>query len=399
MKLNKYFPFVFIYFFINSLALPFGLTYTTLLAPVFYAWIILVRKKEILLPFLAILLPIVVMHMLSADVDTKSYWVSFVNLVLVYISCQAVYTFLLECKDIEKILRQIFVLNFIFCLIAIPFYFTPYYEPLWIEQDIGGNVGRLRRLKLLTYEPSYYALLFTPLFYFFLLQYCLRQNKIKTGWLIPMLFVPYILSFSLGVIAATIIAGIITWILYFKRLTRRKRIINALIYAGAGFVSIMVVLILFFRHNPLFQRIKNILAGEDSSGNGRIRDAFILADKLIHQKNPYWGIGIGQIKILGETTIRNYYLYYTDARVAIPNAVAETMTIFGWVGVSLRLSIEIFLFFYTRVWTNYYRLLLFLFMFIYQFTGSFITNIAEYVIWILAFTRIFPQFDIRRESE
>ena len=97
-------------------------------------------------------------------------------------------------------------------------------------------------------------------------------------------------------------------------------------------------------------------------------------------------------------TIRDYYLYYIDMQVAIPNAVAETMAIFGWVGVSLRLGIEIFLFFYTRVWTNYYRLLLFLFIFVYQFTGSFITNIAEYVIWILAFTRIFQQFDIKAEK-
>jgi hypothetical protein len=398
MKLNKYFPFAFIYFFINSLALPFGLTYTTLLAPVFYAWIILVRKKEILLPFLALLLPFVVIHIVWVGVDIKSYFISFLNIVLVYISCQAVYTFLLQCKDIEKIFRQILILNFIFCIIAIPFYFMPFYEPLWIEQDIGGNVGRLRRLRLFTYEPSYYALLFTPLFFFFLLQYFFRLNKIKSGWLIPMLIVPYLLSFSIGVIAAIVLSGIVTWIIYFSTLTRKRRVVNALIYTGTGFISLMVMLVLFFRHNPFFQRIKNILAGEDSSGNGRIRDAFILADKLIHQKNPYWGIGIGQIKILGETTIRNYYLYYTDARVAIPNAVAETMTTFGWVGVSLRLFIAVFLFFYTRVWTNYYRLLLFVFIFIYQFTGSFITNIAEYVVWLLAFTNVFPQFDIRREK-
>jgi len=160
----------------------------------------------------------------------------------------------------------------------------------------------------------------------------------------------------------------------------------------------MVILILFFRHNPIFQRIKNILSGDDSSGNGRIRDAFILADKLIHQKSEFWGVGIGQIKIMGETTIRNYYMYYTDNVVAIPNAVAETMTIFGWVGVFFRFAMEIFLFFFTRVWTNYYRLLLFLFVFIYQFTGSFITNIAEYLVWIFAFTRAFHQFDTKREK-
>jgi hypothetical protein len=38
--------------------------------------------------------------------------------------------------------------------------------------------------------------------------------------------------------------------------------------------------------------------------------------------------------------------------------------------------------------------MLFIFIFVYQFTGSFITNLAEYVIWILAFTNAFPQFDV-----
>ena len=83
---------------------------------------------------------------------------------------------------------------------------------------------------------------------------------------------------------------------------------------------------------------------------------------------------------------------------SIPNAAAETLAIFGWTGLVLRILVEIFLFFYTRVWTNYYRLLLFLFVFIYQFTGSFITNIAEYVIWILAFTNVFHQFDIKAKA-
>jgi hypothetical protein len=396
MRINKFFPFVVIYFFFNSVVLPFGLTYTTLLAPLFYVWILLKRKKEVVLPFLVIMSPFLLIHIIVVGVDIKSYLISFINLLLVYISCQAVYTFLLECRNFEKIFRRILILNFVFCLVAVPFYFTSYYNVLWTDQDIGANVGHFRRLKLLTYEPSYYAFLFTPFFFYFLLQYCFQQNRISGKWLLPMLFVPYVLSFSIGVIASALIAGTVVWISYFSRLTKKIRIVNTLVYAGAGLASTILVLILFFRQNPVFKRIKNILSGDDSSGNGRIKDAFILADKLIHQKNEWWGVGIGQIKIMGEATIRNYYMYYTDNVVAIPNAVAETLAIFGWVGVSLRISIEIFLFFFTRVWANYYRLLLFLFVFIYQFTGSFITNIAEYLVWIFAFTRAFHQFDIER---
>jgi hypothetical protein len=85
--------------------------------------------------------------------------------------------------------------------------------------------------------------------------------------------------------------------------------------------------------------------------------------------------------------------------VAIPNVTAETLTIFGFAGLLIRFAIEIGLFFYTKVWKNYYRLLLFLFMFVYQFGGSFITNVAEYVIWILAFTNVFKQFDVLQKEE
>ena len=396
--MNKYFPFAFIYFFINSLALPFGLTYTALLAPLFYAWILLIRKKEILLPFIAILLPFIIIHIAVVEVDTASYMISLLNLVLVYIFCQAVYTFLLVCKDIEKIFYHILIINFIACLIAIPLYFTPYFHILWNEQDITEGVGKLRRLKLLTYEPSYYAFLFTPLFFYFLLQYFFKQNKTRGSLLLIMLFLPYLLSFSIGVIGAILLALFFTWIIYFNKLTSKKRIANTIITAGVMLVSVMTVLVLFFRHNPVFTRIANIFNGLDKSGKGRTVDAFLLAGKMLNEKNEYWGIGLGQVKLVGENIIGDYYLYNMDFTASIPNAVAETLAIFGWIGLILRISIELFFFFYTRVWTNYYRLVLFFFVFIYQFTGSFITNIAEYIIWILAFTNVFHQFDVKAKT-
>src|ERR1051326_8882704 len=101
MKVSKYLPFVLIYFFVNSLFLPFGLTYTSLLAPLFYIWVLLVRKKETLLPFLLILLTFVCVHLFFTGVDQKTYFISLLNLVAVYISCQAAYTFFKVCTDPE----------------------------------------------------------------------------------------------------------------------------------------------------------------------------------------------------------------------------------------------------------------------------------------------------------
>ena len=142
----------------------------------------------------------------------------------------------------------------------------------------------------------------------------------------------------------------------------------------------------------------NILTGHDSSVKGRTYDAFVLASKLLEKRNEYWGVGLGQIKIIGQDVIRSYYLYNKDFVARIPNATAETLAVFGWTGLFIRFLIEFFFFVQTKVWTNYYRLWLFLFMFIFQFIGSFITNVAEYVIWILAFTNVFEQFDTRRRE-
>jgi hypothetical protein len=396
MRINKFFPVIFIYFFINSFGLPFGLTYTALLSPLLYLWIIMTRKQEVLWPFLLLLLPVVLIH-LAIGVDVSSYFVSVLNMTLVYIFCQAVYTFLIKCEQPGTIFHQLLVINFICCLVAIPLFFTPLYPVLWTKQFLTTGVEDVRRLSLLTYEPSYYALLFTPLFFFFLLQLLFFRNTINSWLLLVMLLLPLALSFSLGVISAIAVAIVVTVVLHYKKFLHNKRFINLLGFMGIVVMSALVVGFVFFPDNILFVRLDNVITGKDPSGKGRTFEAFWLADQLLAQKSYWWGIGPGQIKILGFDLIRDFYGYGRDTtRVAIPNAAAETLALFGWFGFSLRILAECLLFVYTKVWRNYYRLLLFVFVFIYQFTGSFITNIAEYVIWIMAFTAAFKEFDVQK---
>lgn len=396
MKINKYFLFAFIYFFINSLALPFGLTYTAILSPLLYWWVS-TSRKEILLPFLVGLSPFIIIHFIQV-VDTNTYIISVINYAAVYIFCQAFYTFLKKCSDPEKIFRRLLVINFLFCLIAIPVYFTSYNPLLWMQQSLTNGVDNSTRLKLFTYEASYYGVLFIPLFFFFLLQVIMRQNNINSWLLLAMLFLPLVLSFSIGVIASVVSAVMVTCGIYFKTFIRNKRVVTLLALTMGFSVSVCIVLLLFYPHNALFIRITDIISGNDTSGKGRTFDAFILAEQIVQQKSSAWGVGPGQIKLLGADIIRDYYFYPLDYNaIAIPNAAAETLAIFGWAGLLLRILVELFFFLYTRVWTNYFRLLLFVFIFLYQFTGSFITNIAEYVIWILAFTNAFPVFNAVRK--
>ena len=393
MRINKYFPVAFIYFFINSLGLPFGLTYTALLSPILYIWVIATRRQEVLWPFLLVVTPIMLIH-LTIGVDTKSYFISLLNMTLVYIFCQAVYTFFIRCQHSEEIFNVLLIINFICCLVAILLFFTPYDHILWMKQFLTTGVHDFRRLSMLTYEPSYYALLFTPLFFYFLLQLVFSRNIINSWLLLGMILLPLMLSFSLGVISAIIMAIAIIFIVGFKTFIRNKRVMKLLGFALLIGVTALFISLVFFPDNIIFVRIANVISGKDPSGKGRTFEAFWLADQLLAKKSYWWGIGPGQIKILGFDLIRDYYGYgYNTTRVAIPNAAAETLAIFGWVGFMVRILAECFFFIYTRVWRNYFRLLLFIFIFIYQFTGSFITNVAEYVIWIMAFAPVFKEFD------
>lgn len=399
MSLNKYLPFALIYFFINTVGLPFGLTYITLLAPLFYVWILLKRKNEVLLPFICILLPFMLVHLFVIRVEMEKYGIALFNILAVYIFGQAFYTWLKFDSRKEMIFKKILIINTFLCFIAIAIYFTPLNHIFWIRQNLTENVDQFLRLKMFTYEASYYAMLFVPVFLFYLMQYVLRQNTITGIWLLPMIFLPFVLSFSIGVIVCLIAAGVFTFMVHFRSLHRNRRIVNGFITGAFVAAALLVTAAVFFPGNPFFLRLQNILTGSDTSTVGRTAEAYELARSVLQENNPCWGIGPGQLNAVAADMIREYYLYYFTTPVAIPNASAETLALFGWVGFSLRLLLQVFLFFITRVWRNYFQLLLFFFVFLYQFMGSYITNGAEYVIWILAFTHAFPAFDVKRKTD
>jgi hypothetical protein len=399
MALNRYLPFALLYFFLNSAGLPFGLTYTALLAPFFYWWVLRTGRKEFLLPFFIALFPFVLIQVLFVGVNDKTYLISLLNLTAVFIFCTAVYTFLKNCDDAGQIFKKIVIVNFVFCIVAMLFYFSSCSYLFWTNRTLTEGVDNFLRLQLFTYEPSYYATLFIPFFFFYFLKVFLDQNRTNSWLLLIMIVLPYILSFSLGVMAAILLSIVAVFAIYFRRLIVKKRVRNFMLFAVTIIIPALVITVMFFPNNTLLFRIDNIIAGHDSSGKGRTFDAFFLATKILALKSSVWGIGLGQIKIIGVEVIKDFYLYPANYKtVAIPNVTAETLTIFGFAGLFIRFAIEIGLFLYTRVWKNYYCLLLFIFMFIYQFGGSFITNLAEYVIWILAFTNVFTQFDVLQKE-
>lgn len=393
-SINKYLPIAIVYFFINPLGLPWGLLYTSLLAPFFYIWILLKRKEEPVFPFIAFFLPFLIAHIAVVGVNVQQYSVTMANLLAVYIFGQAFYTWLKTDSRKEKVLRSVLFINTALCLLAVILYFTPLKNLVWIKQNLTNDVTDFLRLKMFTYEASYYAFLFVPVFLFFFLQYILQKNTIRPFGLLVMLFLPFVLSFSAGVIACLLASGFACFFIHFRTLHNKKRVVNGFINITTAGVVIFIIVYIFFRGNPIFIRLENIITGNDTSASGRTGDAFVLAGRLLQQGNAWWGIGAGQLNLEGADLIRGYYLYYHNTPVAIPNAAAETLALFGWLGFILRVAAELFFFVITKSWKNYFRFMLFVFVFIYQFTGSYITNAAEYVIWILAFTNAFPEFDV-----
>lgn len=396
MRVNKYYFFVFIYFFINSVGLPHGLLYTMILTPIFFVWIILKGNKYIVAKFLLFFAPFIVFNLING-VDVYYYFRSLVLFFTVYIFCYAFYSFIISSTSLHVIIRKIAITNFLFATLALPFALTPYRNLFWENWSI--SIGSLAinnwpRLYGFTYEPSYYSTLLVPIFGFYLLRFILQKSFKDDFKLLLLVGLPLLLSFSMGVISGLLIATFFLFLFNTRKFLTNRRLFYSFAGLAIAFFLAIAFLFIFYPENPFFVRIIAIVNGQDGSANGRTYQAFQLAYSIAEQKSIWWGVGPGQLKIVGDSLIKAFYNYPPDyGQVSIPSAFPETLALFGFVGVFVRLLIEFYLFFKTRVLSNYYRTFLFFYIFVYQFTGSFTTNITEYVIWILAFTNTFTEFD------
>ena len=396
VRINKYMPIALIYFFFNGFLLPIGLLYTTLLSPLFLLWLYKYPSFKYLKWFFIFTIPFAIFHFILG-VESVYYLRSYLLLFSVFIFSLAFYQFLIVCKSLGSIYSRLTLVNFVFTIIAIITLLIPFLRDiLWTDSRISSGIEGVDRLKLFTYEPSYYSTILAPIALYYYLKALLNKLRNPTLMLF-MISVPLLLSFSFGVILAMIFAMLLLLLTHVSSFFARKMVA---IYILVGILIIMIVLIVLlflFPDNVFFLRLLNVLEGKDTSFRGRTYDAFYLGWNIAEMKSIFWGSGLGQTKVLGLDLWQTYYRErFNINSIAISNAVGDTLAIFGIFGLFIRFGLQIFLFFKTRVYENYYRFLLFLFIFIYQFTGSFIYNIAEYVIWILAFSNVFPELDKKK---
>ncbi|MES2656011.1 MAG: hypothetical protein V4620_10505 [Bacteroidota bacterium] len=396
VKVNIYKYWAYLYFFFNSLGLKGGLLYTNLLTPVLYFWLLKKTKQPVILPFLLVVIPFDIIHLING-VDITSFVLSNCLFLSTYIFVKACQYFVIN-YNLQIIFKELLLANFVFVIFSCILYFTPFKESLWYTNKFTKDIDNFTRLALFTFESSYYALLFAPIAIYYLLKTFLGLTS-QSFYIIVLTIIPLVLSLSIGVLGAIILSFFCLYLLNWKKVFYKKSYFKAIFWGISILFCSCCIMVIFFPHNAFLIRLNNILNGADSSTKGRTVDSFMMAWMVAEEKSIWFGSGLGQIKILAYDIVKKNFNYWGDLEVVrIPNAVAETLAIFGIFGLIIRFGLIFYLFFKTKVLSNYYRTCLFLFIFIYQFTGSYITNIVEYVIWVLAFSDIFKHFNVKANT-
>jgi hypothetical protein len=395
------------------------------LLPAFYYWLQIQGHKKVFFYFAISTVPWLVAHALMNHEFTQSYYYfrSYALFFTVYLFIYTLAVFLKKYKRIEVIFEQLTHINFAFTVIAILLLLTPYWNLMWIDWWVSPSVGKMLRLAQLTYEPSYYSTLLVPLFLFTLFNTATHFAQRKNHLLLALLIFSLVLSFSMGVLGGLFLATALTSLYHFLFV---KKGLSYKIYAftlaevivvALTCLAILVFINFTFEHlllhieenivkdgtsnnaiNPFANRLSDVVEGKDSSGKGRTFQSFQAAYLMIQEYNTWFGVGFGQVKVVGAKAFETVF-GYVPKEVALLNTLAETLANLGIVGLLVRFIAEIGLFFYTKTYSNYFRLTIFIYIFIYQFTGSFYTNIAEYVLWTFAFVNCFPQFDIKSKEK
>lgn len=394
---NRNLPLAVLYMFFNTAGLPEGLLYTTLLTPLFLYLNVQNGYLKPLLWFCAITGVYAIIHFIIG-VHVFYYLRSWVMALCNFSFCLMIFHFLRESKTIESVFKVLVMVNFILVVCALlSFFYHNGHNVFWYWVPFTAGVAPFPRLKLFTTEASIYSLIIAPLFLYYLItgvKFGFKQVRLA----LLILGISLILSLSLGVLLSIFIAVSLSLVVH-----RKVYWTNKVLYRLALLAAVLLLCTgLFLYLNPdnvLSVRISNIYSGEDTSARGRTYEAFVLAMRMLKEKSLAFGIGLGQIKVIGKPIILDYYHYtLIPESIRIPNATAETLIYFGFTGLILRLGLQLYLFFRCAVCSNSFQLMAFIFIFVYQFTGSYITQIAEYVFWIFAFVHCFPQFDIAKKE-
>src|SRR3954471_15317286 len=139
---------------------------------------------------------------------------------------------------------------------------------------------KIPRLMMLTYEPSYYATLLVPLFAFYFVKFILKQIETNAFLILSMIAVPLILSLSFGVISGLAISISILFLINFARFLSSKKLFYSVSIIALSIFIILILLLIFYKDNPIFGRMIAFVGGDDQSGRARTSEAFQLGYEI-----------------------------------------------------------------------------------------------------------------------
>lgn len=374
---------IYVFAIVNPLFLPFGLFYSHLYS--IFAFAFIVKWNRNALHFLLILVILASIYSLFVIPFRQVHLIDyFAGLVILFAGLTfSIYVYLYIAFRIgrfHRLMKNLIVLKFAFALIAV----------LLLLLGLGGELwathGRYEtpRLQMFFYEPSIYALIGAPLVIYAATEFLNRQSWNELLLLI-LAFVPVALSTSLGVLGSIVLAILLgNFWLIFKSLRRAKSWLLGLLLA---------FFVLAFA-NTLIDRSLAVFDGDDLSGTFRVVYSMQAAIDAIKQEGVWLGVGPGQLKyVIADFTFQFQGVGGVDR---LANSIASTIATVGVLGLSLKLLIIIGLFFRTHANKFAFSRALFIFVFIYQFTGGYFNNLNEYV--LLAVSYGYAQYRQRQNS-
>jgi len=385
LRVRRYLPFAAFYFFLNHAGLPTGLFYTTLLSPFLFIWLYLQKCRWLTTKFLLVLSPFMLAHAMLGIPDPANYLWTLIHWWTAYIAVCAICWWLWKCSNLGRVFNELIVMNFSVTLIALAIRPTPLRTLLWMDTSPIYGGPSVLRLNLFTHEPSAYAELMFPLLIYAVLG-LLRQSTMRNLAYFAMILLPLMLSQSFGGVSISAAAIAVALFAGRRQLLRSNR--SRMLLMGL-FIAIGVLLIV---PNTISARIFQVISGNDGSTQGRTLFAFIGAYVVATSKSIWWGVGLGQMKMMD---ISSLGFGLTNG---VPDEVAGIFAEFGIFGVSLMLAVQGYFFFKTKVYRNLFQLAMFIVAFSQQFTGSFGTDVQEYLMWFLAFNNFFPEFSMRHNT-
>lgn len=382
------FPFLLVFVLFNPAGLPQGLLYTTLASPLLVIFLISRNGMRGFSVFIFFYLFFFVGHLFNDSISYVDYFQTSAFVLALYVNAMFL-SYLIKCDQGWKVVfERLIVINFFLCCVALAFSGS---DLFWFVGTLTRGVEESARLRMFVYEPSYYATMWMPFFFFGFISFVTKRD-LRSAIYFGLATTPIVLSLSFGVLGCAILAAAISSLFFLRGLLKSARFWFLFI------ASVLALVVVLNSDGVLATRLLNVFLGEDSSGNNRLVESPLVAWAIVEHTNILFGSGLGQAKFYAPIFFEEFWPGLDIVRLT--NSVADTFAALGVFGLVARFSLILYWYWKSQVNASLYRSLLFWFIFFYQFTGSFPTSSAEAMIWVFAFSKRLDDklFDTRGRS-